>query len=245
MVRRFVADLHIHTCLSPCGDLEMYPERIVEMALDKKIDIIGICDHNSAENVTAVINAAKAKKLTVLPGIEVTSKEEVHILALFGSKEDALKLQTIIYENLDGENDEEIFGPQVVVNETGEVLGFNNKLLIGATGLSIKRVIDLIHMLNGIAIAAHIDRESFSIIGQLGFIPEDLELDGIEISSRITYQEALNRFAEYWDYPFIHSSDAHFLEDIGSVTTTLLLKETSAEEIRKALRDMDGRSIIY
>jgi len=244
MVRRFVADFHIHTCLSPCGDLGMSPGRIVETAVTKKIDIIGICDHNSAENVTSAIKAAKTEELTILPGIEVTSREEVHILALFGKEEDALKLQAIIYDNLDGENDEEVFGPQVVVNEAEEVLGFNKRLLIGATGLSIEEIVDSIHLLNGLAIASHIDRESFSIIGQLGFIPEGLRLDGLDISPLMSYQEARNRLAEYQDYPFIWSSDAHFLSDIGNVTTTFLLEAATVEELKKALKTESGRKII-
>jgi PHP family Zn ribbon phosphoesterase len=245
IVRRFVADFHIHTCLSPCGDLKMSPRRIVQTAVAKKIDIIGICDHNSAENTAAVIKAAEDEKLKVIPGIEVTSKEEVHILALFGKGDDALELQSIIYDNLDGENDEEVFGPQVVANETEEVIGFNEKLLIGATDLSIKNIVDSIHLLNGLAIASHIDRESFSIIGQLGFIPDDLGLDGLEISRRITYQEAKKRFADYSNYSLVRSSDAHFLEDIGSATTTLLLEEATLEEIEKALGAKEGRKILH
>lgn len=217
----------------------------MKTAMAKKIDIIGVCDHNSAENAAAAIKAAKDEKLTVLPGIEVTSKEEAHILALFGNEEDALKLQAIIYDNLDGENDEDVFGPQVVVDEAEEVLGFNKKLLIGATGLSIKRIVNSIHLLNGLAIASHIDRESFSIIGQLGFIPDDLGLDGLEISHRITYLEAQNQFSRYADYPFVCSSDAHFLEDIGSGTTTLLLEKATFEEIGKALRAKEGRKILH
>lgn len=243
-MRRFIADFHIHTCLSPCGDLEMSPKRIVETAVTESIDIIGICDHNSAENVIATMNAAKTEKLTVLPGIEVTSKEEVHILALFGREEDALELQATIYDNLNGENDEEVFGPQVVVNEVGEILNMNKRLLIGATCLSIERVIDLIHSLNGLAIASHIDRESFSIIGQLGFLPNGLELDGLEISPRMSYQEARNRFKEYQNYPFIHSSDAHFLGDVGKATTKLMLNAATVEELRMALTAESGRKII-
>jgi PHP family Zn ribbon phosphoesterase len=223
----------------------MSPRRIVQTAVAKKIDIIGICDHNSAENTAAVIKAAEDEKLKVIPGIEVTSKEEVHILALFGKGDDALELQSIIYDNLDGENDEEVFGPQVVANETEEVIGFNEKLLIGATDLSIKNIVDSIHLLNGLAIASHIDRESFSIIGQLGFIPDDLGLDGLEISRRITYQEAKKRFADYSNYSLVRSSDAHFLEDIGSATTTLLLEEATLEEIEKALGAKEGRKILH
>jgi predicted metal-dependent phosphoesterase TrpH len=117
MLRTMKADLHIHTCLSPCGELEMSPKGIAEQAKIKEIDILGICDHNSSENVPALIKAAQKYEIVVLPGMEVTSQEEVHILALFDELESALELQEIIYAHLHGENDEKAFGMQVVVNE--------------------------------------------------------------------------------------------------------------------------------
>jgi len=104
------ADLHIHTCLSPCGELEMYPSRIVEEAIRKKIDLIAICDHNSTENVSAVVEASQDTNMTVIPGIEITSKEEVHIIGLFDSLEDAVEIQDLVYSQLEGKNDERIFG---------------------------------------------------------------------------------------------------------------------------------------
>ena len=243
MLRKFKADLHIHTCLSPCGDLEMSPQGIVKEAVNKGIDLIAICDHNSSENSGAVIQASEGKELTVLPGIEVTSKEEVHICALFEYVNDALKMQSLIYDNLEGENDEQAFGMQVVANAEDEVLGFNKKLLIGATSLSVEMVVDSIHSFNGLAIAAHIDREGFGIIGQLGFIPPDLRLDALEISPRMKMEEARMRFSEYQRFPFLCSSDAHYLDDVGKCTTTFLLEEATFEEIRMALKGEGDRKI--
>jgi predicted metal-dependent phosphoesterase TrpH len=104
MLRLFKADLHIHTCLSPCTELDMSPTRILTAARKKEIDIIGICDHNSSENALAVMNAAKRMNISVFPGMEVTSQEEVHVLALFDEIENALKLQEYVYKNLPGEN---------------------------------------------------------------------------------------------------------------------------------------------
>ncbi|MFW6131308.1 MAG: PHP domain-containing protein [Candidatus Aminicenantaceae bacterium] len=243
MLKRFKADLHIHTCLSPCTEQDMSPVAIAQQAKIKEIDIIGICDHNSAENVPALINAAKKNKITVLPGIEVTSNEEVHILALFDEIEPALKLQEIIYKNLPGENDEEAFGMQVVVNEKGEVLHFNEKLLIGASTLSIKEVAKKIHELEGLSIAAHIDREGFSLIGQLGFIPPDLELDALEISPAIQYEEAIKKFNP--SLPLTCSSDAHCPKDIGKCFSSFLLKAETVTEIKKALKNEEGRKIFH
>ena len=242
-MREFKADLHIHTCLSPCGDLEMSPAAIVEEAICKGVDLIAICDHNSSENADAVIKASKGKGLTVLPGIEVTSKEEVHICALFDNVNDALNMQTLIYDNLEGENDADVFGMQVVVNAEGEVLGFNKRLLIGATSLSVETIVDAIHSFNGLAVAAHIDREGFGIIGQLGFIPIDLELDALEISAKMKMKDAYLRFSEYQKFPFLCSSDAHFLDNIGTGTTSFLLEEPSVKELRMALKGKAGRRV--
>jgi len=243
MLRPFKADLHIHTCLSPCSELDMSSNGILTAAKKKEIDIIGICDHNSSENSLAVMNAAKKMNIIVFPGMEVTSQEEVHVLALFDEIENALKLQKFVYKNLPGENDEKAFGMQVVVNEKEEVLGFNNKLLIGATTIPLEEVIRLIHSFSGIAIASHVDRESFSIIGQLGFIPDNLELDALEISPNVTYKEARKRYAD--NYPITCSSDAHYPDDIGKGSTTFLLEDGTVTEIKKALKNEEGRKLIH
>jgi PHP family Zn ribbon phosphoesterase len=237
------ADLHIHTCLSPCGDLGMSPKGIAEQAKTKEIDILGICDHNSSENIPALIKAAQRYEIVVLPGMEVTSQEEVHILALFNELESAIKLQEIIYAHLPGENDEDTFGMQVVVNAEGDVLSFNNKLLIGASTLPVEEVVKVIHELNGLAIASHIDREGFSLIGQLGFIPEGLNLDALEISPATSFEEAKQRFGS--SYPLTCASDAHFIRDIGKGYTSFYIEEGTIEEIRKALMNADGRKIIH
>jgi hypothetical protein len=220
----------------------MSPQAIARQAKIKEIDILGICDHNSVENVPALIKAAEQFEISVLPGMEVTSQEEVHILALFDNIEPALELQKIIYSNLPGENDEEAFGMQVVVNEKGEVLRFNKKLLIGASNLSVNKVVETIHSLKGLAIAAHVDREGFSITGQLGFIPTDLGLDAVEISSHMRFEDAKGKFGP--EFPLTTSSDAHYLEDIGKVSTLFYINGSSTEEIRKALLNRDGRKIL-
>lgn len=242
MLRSFKADLHIHTCLSPCAGLEMSPRGIVQKASEKKIDILGVCDHNSAENVPAIRDAAKPFQISVLAGLEVTSQEEVHVLGLFDEWEAALALQETIYANLPGENDEEAFGMQVVVNAEGGVLQFNQKLLIGASTLALEGVVSLIHRLGGLAIASHVDREGFSVIGQLGFIPENLELDALEFSPAVTREEALHKFGSH--FPLTSASDAHRLEEIGTAWTSFLLAEGTTKEIKMALINQAGRKIL-
>lgn len=238
-IKEFKADMHIHTCLSPCADLEMSPRNIVLEAKKKGLDMIGICDHNSAENFPAVEKSADQEGIKVFGGIEITSREEVHVLGLFGNKNDLFFTQDTVYSNLHGLNDEKKYGLQVVVNEKDEVLEFNNKLLIGATEMSIDEVVNLIHRHNGIAIAAHVDREGFSIIANLGFIPDDLPLDALEITepSRKDY------YNQGKDFVFITSSDAHFIDDIGKRYSCFFMKEITFEEIRKSLRMENGRKV--
>jgi len=244
MLKKFKTDLHIHTCLSPCGDLGMIPTLIVEKAKSRGLDVIGISDHNSSENVIAVKKAGEKYNLKVLGGMEVTSKEEVHILALFDDEKDLLKLQKIVYENLEGVNDEELFGYQLIVNEQNEIMDLNKKLLIGATDMTVDKIVELIHSLNGLAIASHVDRERFSLIGQLGFIPEGLALDGLELSAKYTSGKKELDFPMSSGFPLVTFSDAHYIDDIGKTSTTFLLDDITVIEMKKALKNQNGRSIL-
>ena len=242
MLKDYKADLHIHTCLSPCAEVRMSPTTIVKRAKVCGVNIIGICDHNSAENTQATLEAARRYGVHVFPGMEVTSLEEVHILALFDTLESVLQLQEMVYQKLPGENDEGTYGMQVIANADDEVLGFNQRLLIGATTLSVEEIVNKIRSLGGLAIAAHIDRESFSLISQLGFIPDDLALDALEISPALSYEEAVRRYSP--SLPLIHSSDAHKEENIGQCCTHFLIDDANIGEIRKALWGQEGRRIL-
>jgi len=244
MLKKINADLHIHTCLSPCGDIEMTPQSIVNRSKSIGLDLIGICDHNSSENAAAVKEAGEKIGLNVLAGMEVTSKEEAHILALFDDEKELSELQKIVYENLQGVNDEELFGYQMVVNEQDEIIELNSKLLIGATELSVEKIVDIIHSLGGIAIASHVDRERFSLIGQLGFIPEGLNLDGLELSPAYMAEKKKYDFPMSSGFPLVTFSDAHFVSDIGKTFTTFLINEITVSEIKKALENQDGRSVL-
>jgi PHP family Zn ribbon phosphoesterase len=242
----FRADLHIHTCLSPCADLYMTPRNIIEKVAALGINIIAVCDHNSAENIAVTHAIGKKRGIVVIPGMEITSSEEVHILGLFSSLDRVNDMQEQVYEHLQpGENDENAFGMQVVVNEEDEVLGFNKRLLIGSTDLSIDRVVAFIHGFEGIAIASHIDREGFGIIGQLGFIPAETGFDALEISSKIPVDKAAEMFGMYRSIPWITSSDAHELEDIGRKTVGLHMNHATFSELCLALRGIEERRIVF
>jgi PHP family Zn ribbon phosphoesterase len=238
-------DLHIHTVLSPCTEIaDMTPKAIVRIAAERGLDLIAICDHNSARNTAAVRRAARSSGLTVIPGMEVTTAEEVHIVGLFASDEGAEAMQEEVYARLPGENNEEVFGHQAVVDEYDQVEDLDGRLLIGATTLSAEKVVDLIHGFDGLAIASHVDREGFGIFSQLGFIPAGMRLDALEISRHIDFQAARERFPQAAQYTLITSSDAHFPDDIGAVWTEALMADRSFEEVKKALARQDGRCIL-
>jgi predicted metal-dependent phosphoesterase TrpH len=215
----------------------MRPTAIVKRAREAGLDMIGICDHNSVENVAAVSTAGAREGLAVIGGMEITSREEVHMLGLFKSEQDGLRLQDLVYENLPGENDEQAFGEQAVCDEWDNPVRENHRLLIGATTLSLERLVNAIHEYGGLAIASHVDRERFSLIGQLGFIPKGLGLDAVEVSKPPSA-------GQEYDYPVVVFSDAHFLEDIGSNCTDFVIEDMSLDEIGKALHSHMRRRII-
>jgi len=244
MLKKYKTDLHIHSCLSPCADLDMSPKRIVETALEKALNIIALCDHNSAENVYYILKAAEGSNLTVLPGMEITSVEEVHTVGIFPSLTMVLAMQNLVYSHLQqGVNDPSFFGEQIVANEVDEVERFNTRLLIGSTSLTVKDIVHKIHEFNGLAIAAHIDRESYGIISQLGFIPEDLGFDAAEIVNKENSKNYGKFILAEQKPPFICSSDAHDVETIGSRFTEFLLEKPSFTELKRALEEINGRMI--
>jgi 3',5'-nucleoside bisphosphate phosphatase len=224
----------------------MSPRGVVQTAVQKGLDLIGVCDHNSAENVLAVRRAGQAAGLMVLGGMEVTSSEEAHILVFFDRDDDLLRFQDVVYGHLSGKNDEKRFGQQVVADEEDVVTGFNERLLIAATSLSVERVVTAARSSSGesLVIAAHVDRDVFSLIGQLGFIPPHLALDAVEVSRHLTFDEARKRFADCSKSPLITASDAHQPEDIGSRAVCLTVEDSTVEEIKKALNGRDGRKAV-
>ena len=243
-MRSFKADLHIHSCLSPCADLDMSPKAIVERSAEEKLDIIAICDHNSAENVEASIKAGMKYGIRVLPGMEVNSREEAHMLAIFETSEQALAMQEIVFQHVKGTNRPDVFGDQVIANEFDEVEGFNDRLLIAATSLGLWDIVKETHRLGGLSIASHVDRPSYSILSQLGFIPLDLKLDALEISRHLDKGLVPSKIPEIAGFPIVSFSDAHFLDDIGRTSTSFLLEDPNVNEIRMALEQGLGRKVV-
>ncbi len=236
-MRVFHADLHIHTCLSPCAEREMSPSNIVRLAKERGLDVIAICDHNSAENALATRRAAEKVGLTVIGGMEITTQEEVHMLGLFADDSSLTAVQNLVYAHLPGENEPEIFGEQLVMDDEDRVIDCHRRLLIGATDLTLDEVVQTIHNFGGIAIASHVDRPSFSVTSQLGFIPDGLGLDGIEVSS-------WSALPLPGDLPVICSSDAHRPGQIGTRCTRFLIDDPTIAEIGMALKRINDRRIL-
>jgi 3',5'-nucleoside bisphosphate phosphatase len=240
-LRRIKADLHVHTCLSPCSGLDMSPREVVSAAIRNGVDLIGICDHNSAENVLAVKKAGERNGLMVLGGMEVASAEEAHILVFFDDDDDLLRFQEFVYRHLAGRNDEHSFGLQVIADDEDGVSGFCDRLLIGATSLTAEAIVAKAREAKGgnLVIAAHVDRESFSLIGQLGFIPPSLALDAVEIAGAVGGIES--RFPDCTRFPVVTGSDAHHPADIGRRFTWMTVENGTIGEIKKALARRDNR----
>jgi 3',5'-nucleoside bisphosphate phosphatase len=237
------AELHLHTVLSPCAEIEMLPPFIVEEALEKGIQIIAVSDHNASANAAAVQKAALGSGLVVLPGMEVQTREEVHVLCLFSELEQLLAWQEVVDRHLpDFENDPEHFGEQLVVDEEGNFLEREPRLLITSTGLSIEAVFEQVTGLGGLAIPAHVDRTAFGLLANLGFVPPDLPVEALEITSRLNPAEAVQRHPQVRGYPLIQSGDAHRLEEILGLNQFCLAAPTLAE-IRLALSGAEGRSL--
>lgn len=229
---KLCADFHIHSCLSPCGNLEMAPAAIVERAQEIGLNALALADHNCTLNCPAFDVLCRRAGIFALFGAEVTTVEEGHVLCLFDQLDAAMNFGETVYERLmNVPNNPDRFGDQVHVNEKEEIEGFPEKLLIGATDISIDELGAMVHGAGGLFIPAHVDKLMYSIEQQLGFLPDE-PYDAIEISRRglDTIQGST-----YKGYPFITNSDAHMLDQLGQVYTEIEVDEFSVAAIRAAL----------
>ena len=245
-MKTYRTDLHIHTLLSPCGDLEMSPENIVSLAKMRGLDIIGITDHNSTKQCELVWKLGQRNNLTVIPGCEMTTREEVHCLGLFEDF-DALRIfQRFLDEHLTIiPNNTTLFGYQVVVNEDETIREEIHNYLGASLDSSIEEVEMKVHELDGIFIPAHIDRPRNSLFSQLGFLPPELKIDALQISKLADELAVREKYEIDADISMVKFSDAHFPADLGKTFTNFEMEEPSFEEIRKALkREVGRRSII-
>lgn len=244
-MKLFRADLHIHTVLSPCADLEMSPKNIVRKAKEHNLDIIGITDHNSTLQCEIVRREAKKEGITVYTGVEITTQEEIHCLAFFESNTALSKFQTFIDQNLpDYKNNPDLFGYQVVVDENENIVYEEDKLLISALNADIDSVESIVHKLNGIFIPAHTNKPANSLLSQLGIIPPSLKVDAFEITNQITNEDFLSQNLLSNDTVIVRNSDAHFIDQIAAVATVLEMESPDFSEFRLALNNLRGRKVV-
>jgi PHP family Zn ribbon phosphoesterase len=242
-MRTYLAELHVHTALSPCAEIEMIPPLIVSEAIERGIDLIAITDHNASANVEAVQIAAQGSSLTVLPGMELQTQEEVHILCLFDMLEQLSELQRLVNQALPHlENNIEFFGEQFVVDHTGDFICRERQLLLTSTHLSIEAVFLEVNRLGGLAIPAHVDRKAFGLIANLGFVPPDLPVEVLEISRRLDAKQARQIYPQLAAFPLIQSGDAHRLDELLGVNA-FRLEKPAISEIKLALHNQGGRSL--
>ena len=243
-LQRYKADLHIHTVLSPCGDLEMSPINIVLKAKERGLDIIAIADHNSTRQVAVCQEVGRQYGLMVLAAVEVTTKEEVHVLAFFQTEEQLATFQVFLDNHLPKmANDEERFGYQLIVNANEEIVGEEPYLLINALNVGLDEMYDVVHGIGGLFVPAHVNKPATSLMSQLGFVPPDLRADALELSKHITKAAFLRKNAYLKRFAFLKSSDAHQIDAVGETYSELYMYGLSFDEFRKTLRGEDGRYI--
>ncbi|MBS7298933.1 MAG: PHP domain-containing protein [Eubacteriales bacterium] len=217
--------MHIHSALSPCGDNDMTPNNIVNMSIIKGLDMIAVTDHNSCGNVAAVM-AAAGENLLVVPGMEVETSEEVHIVCYFPTLEQAIRMEEVIKNSMTPvQNRPEIFGRQFYINELDEIIGEEENLLVSASGLDIYEVVAYAEKFGGVAVPAHIDRTSYSVLSNLGFMPPDLRVSALEITAknRARFEN------DYKNFQILTNSDAHYLENIAEREYSVELEGKNAQ----------------
>jgi len=238
------ADLHVHTALSPCADNAMTPPVIVGAALTERLGMIAVCDHNSARNVAAVQEVA-GDHLVVLAGMEITTVEECHVVGLFAGAAAAEAAGAEVGACLEIIDDayETLFGEQPVLDADGRETARERLALATATSLDVNAAVALVHRHGGLAVAAHVDRRSFGVIGQLGFFPAEAGFDAVELSRHVP--AGPEHEAEYAVYglPVLRSSDAHHVHDVGAARTEVICERPGFDELSLAVRGLEGRRI--
>ncbi len=244
-MQRFSADLHIHSVLSPCADLEMTPRNIIEKAVETGLQIIGITDHNSTRNARVVQTLGKEKGILVLTGAEVSSREEVHCLAFFEESEQQNAFQAFLDENIVRiPNPDGHFGYQPVVDADENIDEMIPYYLAAALKRSIDEISRKVAELNGIFIPAHVNRRMNGLFAQLGFLPPELHFDALGITGKTIAADIRKEYHLDETITLVRNSDAHFPEQIGSSYSVFEMDEASFSEIKLALHQQNKRRVI-
>lgn len=229
---RLYYDLHLHSCLSPCGDKDMTPYNLVNMAKLLGYDIIALTDHNSAENCKSAVEIGKATGITVVPGMELCTSEEIHNVCLFPCVEKAEQFSRFVKTTMAPvKNKKEIFGDQLIMDTEDNVIGEEEILLTVASSISIDELPPLVKEFGGVCYPAHIDRESYSVISALGDFPSSLDVNAFELTPSADEEEWRKDYAALEGKLLIRSSDAHYLQNMREPEFTLELKENTAQAL--------------
>jgi PHP family Zn ribbon phosphoesterase len=240
----YKADLHIHTVLSGCAEVEMIPSLILRQAERKGLNLIAITDHNACHNAQAVMEAAVGTNIHVLPGMELQSREEVHILCLFDTVESCQAWQKKVFQKLPPlANKENFFGPQYVVNAAGDWLWTEERLLAISADMTLEEIVNQVASLGGVAIPAHVDRPSFSLLANLGLIPETLSGQALEVTPYFDRQRGFQQWPQLEDQCLIVNGDAHRLSEIQN-RTWFKLAHPVIDEMTMAFKGQQGRQVM-
>ena len=231
-------DLHLHSCLSPCGDDDMLPSNIVGMAVVKGLAVIALTDHNTSRNCPAFLELARAYGVLAIPGMELCTSEEVHVVCLFPTLEAAMDFDRYVHRRIPPiPNDPAIFGRQLVVDADDQVIAEEALMLINAANISFDEVYDLVQERNGIMIPAHIEKRTNSLLSNLGMVPETSRFTCFELKHP-GYVDRLRQEHPYLQgCRMISDSDAHYLGDIHEPLFHLSVKERSVEGVLRALAE--------
>lgn len=229
-------DFHLHSCLSPCGDNDMTPYNLVNMAKIMGLDVIALTDHNTCLNCASAVKVGKEAGILVIPGMELCTDEEVHVVCLFPDVKNAEAFSEYVRERIPPvENRPKIFGEQLIMDERDNIIGTENLLLTTAANVSIDKVPDLVREYSGVAFPAHIDRSSYSIISNLGMIDKTMGFVSAEITSKADKNKYLKNYPDLQKMNILTSSDAHYLENIGSACGKIDVESLEIDKILSIL----------
>lgn len=228
-------DIHVHTCLSADADDNMTPDKVIEKAIENGLDIIAVTDHNSVKNIQAAYECAE-DRIAFVPGVEIESSEEVHMLCLFPDLSSAYRMEKLLMMNLtDKKNKPEKLGHQYIYDVD---LGKREEkaLLRYPSRMTIEEIIFAAKQMRGVALYAHLENKAYSALSVLGMLPEWPKAKALEFTNNDAGRKCAAKLRENSDQCFLFSSDAHRLEDINT-------KETSGdlEEFADVLRNDEGR----
>ncbi len=235
-MKKYTYDFHIHSCLSPCGDMDMTPNNIVNMAQIMECDIIAITDHNTVQNAPALMKVGDSADVLVIPGMELCTMEEAHVVCLFATLEGALEFEKYVKtQSLPMENDESVFGTQVIMNELDEEIGREKQMLINSTFISVNDIDTLVKQYGGVAFPAHIDKNSYSVIASLGAIPPEANFGYVEVTGKCDIEKFTLLHPEIEGKGVLINSDAHYLENMNPEPSVIELEELSREAVIRKL----------